>query len=55
MSAYIIRRLFAVVPVMAVVALFVSTLFEGFRWQALTVLGVAVSVAGNVLVLGGRR
>lgn len=44
------------VGVMApVVALFVSTLFEGFRWQALTVLGVALSIAGNVLVLGGRR
>jgi drug/metabolite transporter (DMT)-like permease len=44
------------VGVMApVVALFVSTLFEDFRWQALTVLGVALSIAGNVLVLGGRR
>ena len=44
------------VGVMApVVALCVSTLFEGFRWQALTAIGVAVSVAGNVLVLGGRR
>lgn len=44
------------VGVMApVVALFVSTIFEDFRWQALTVAGVAVSVAGNVLVLGGRR
>jgi drug/metabolite transporter (DMT)-like permease len=40
------------VGVMApVVALFVSTLFEGLRWQALTVAGVAVSIAGNVLVL----
>lgn len=37
-----------------VVALFVSTVFEGFQWHALTVAGVAVSIAGNVLVLGGR-
>ena len=43
------------VGVMApVVALFVSTAFEGFVWHALTVAGVAVSIAGNVLVLGGR-
>ena len=40
------------VGVMApVVALFVSTLFEGFEWHALTVAGVAISIAGNVLVL----
>lgn len=44
------------VGVMApVVALFVSTLFEGFVWHPLTAAGVAVSVAGNVLVLGGTR
>jgi drug/metabolite transporter (DMT)-like permease len=44
------------VGVMApIVALFVSTLFEGFSWHALTVAGVAVSIAGNVLVLGGTR
>ena len=42
------------VGVMApVVALFVSTLFEGFVWHPLTAAGVAVSIAGNVLVLGG--
>jgi len=34
-----------------IVALLVSSLFEGFRWHALTVAGVAISVAGNVLVL----
>jgi len=40
------------VGVMApVVALFVSTLFEGFLWHPLTAAGVAVSIAGNVLVL----
>ncbi|MDA0276153.1 MAG: EamA family transporter, partial [Proteobacteria bacterium] len=42
------------VGVMApVVALFVSTAFEGFAWHWLTAAGVAVSIAGNVLVLGG--
>lgn len=40
------------VGVMApVVALFVSTLFEGFQWHVLTTVGVAISIAGNVLVL----
>ncbi len=44
------------VGVMApVVALLVSTLFEGFQWHPLTAAGVAVSIAGNVLVLGGRK
>ena len=44
------------VGVMApVVALFVSTLFESFLWHPLTAAGVTVSVAGNVLVLGGKR
>ena len=44
------------VGVMApVVALCVSTLFEGFAWHLLTALGVAISIAGNVLVLGARR
>ena len=34
-----------------IVALVVSSVFEGFAWHALTVAGIAVSVAGNVLVL----
>jgi drug/metabolite transporter (DMT)-like permease len=34
-----------------IVALVVSSLFEGFAWHPLTVFGIAVSVAGNVLVL----
>jgi drug/metabolite transporter (DMT)-like permease len=34
-----------------IVALLVSALFEGFRWHVLTLAGIAVSVAGNVLVL----
>jgi len=34
-----------------IVALVISALFEKFQWHALTWLGIAVSVAGNVLVL----
>ena len=34
-----------------IVALLISSIFEGFTWQALTFVGVAISVAGNVLVL----
>ena len=34
-----------------VAALVVSAVFEGFQWQLLTWLGVAVSVAGNVIIL----
>jgi drug/metabolite transporter (DMT)-like permease len=34
-----------------IVALFISSLFEDFNWQAMTFAGVAVSLAGNVLVL----
>jgi drug/metabolite transporter (DMT)-like permease len=36
-----------------IVALLVSTVFEGFAWHPLTFAGIAVSVAGNVLVLRG--
>lgn len=34
-----------------IVALVISSFFEGFRWHALTLAGIAISVAGNVLVL----
>lgn len=34
-----------------IVALVVSAAFEGFRWHPLTWLGIAVSVAGNVIIL----
>jgi drug/metabolite transporter (DMT)-like permease len=34
-----------------IVALVVSSLFEGYRWEWLALLGVAVSVAGNVMIL----
>ena len=34
-----------------IVALGVSSVFEGYRWTALALVGVALSVAGNVIVL----
>jgi drug/metabolite transporter (DMT)-like permease len=34
-----------------IVALVISALFEKFQWHALTWVGIAVSVAGNVIVL----
>ena len=37
-----------------IIALVISTLFEGLPWHPLMVVGMAVSVAGNVLVLGGK-
>jgi drug/metabolite transporter (DMT)-like permease len=38
-----------------VVALAVSTLFEGYRWSLAAGIGLAVLVAGNALALGGGR
>jgi drug/metabolite transporter (DMT)-like permease len=38
-----------------IVALVLSAAFEGFRWQTSTLLGVALSLAGNLLVLPGSR
>jgi drug/metabolite transporter (DMT)-like permease len=37
-----------------IVALTVSAAFEGFRWHASTLFGIAISVAGNVIVLRTR-
>jgi drug/metabolite transporter (DMT)-like permease len=37
-----------------IVALFLSAVFEGFRFHALTWAGIAISVAGNVLMLRQR-
>jgi drug/metabolite transporter (DMT)-like permease len=34
-----------------IVALIVSSVFEGYRWEALALAGVAISVAGNVIIL----
>ena len=39
------------VPIMALI---ISAAFEGFHWQGLTWAGVAVSVAGNVVILRVR-
>jgi hypothetical protein len=33
------------------VALAVSTLIEGYQWTALAVMGVALALLGNILVL----
>jgi drug/metabolite transporter (DMT)-like permease len=38
-----------------VVALIVSTMFEGYRWTLPALVGLAVLVAGNALALGGAR
>jgi drug/metabolite transporter (DMT)-like permease len=38
-----------------VVALAVSTLFEGYRWSLPAAIGLAVLIAGNALALGGAR
>ncbi len=37
-----------------VVAMLLSTLFEGYQWSALALLGVLLAAAGNVLVLRQR-
>jgi drug/metabolite transporter (DMT)-like permease len=38
-----------------VVALLISTVFEGYRWTAPALVGITLIVAGNVLVLRGRH
>jgi drug/metabolite transporter (DMT)-like permease len=38
-----------------IVALMFSTAFEGLRWQAFTLVGIALCVAGNVLVLRRKK
>ena len=38
-----------------VVALLVSTAFEGYRWSVPAFIGLAVLLAGNALALSGRR
>jgi drug/metabolite transporter (DMT)-like permease len=38
-----------------ILALLLSAAFEGFRFHALTWVGIAVSVAGNVLILRTER
>jgi hypothetical protein len=34
-----------------IVALLISSLFDGFAWRAETWLGVGLSIAGNIVVL----
>ncbi len=41
----------AVIPIVAIV---LSTFFEGLRWHAVTFVGVALCLAGNVLVLRAK-
>jgi drug/metabolite transporter (DMT)-like permease len=38
-----------------IVALVISALFESFRWHPLTWAGIAISVAGNVVILREKR
>lgn len=42
----------AMTPVLAMIT---STLFEGYRWTPLAATGMALVVAGNVMVLRGKR
>lgn len=35
-----------------IVALAISSVFEGYRWEWLAIVGIAISVAGNVIILG---
>ena len=37
-----------------VVAMLLSTLFEGYRWTWVAVVGVVLAVAGNLLALKGK-
>ena len=37
------------------IAMLLSTAFEGYRWTAIGVLGVALAVVGNVLALRAPR
>ncbi len=41
--------------VVPVIALILSTLFEGYRWTSLAAAGAVVALAGLVIALGGRR
>ena len=38
-----------------VVALLISTLFEGFEWSVIAVCGVGLVVLGNLVVVGGKQ
>jgi drug/metabolite transporter (DMT)-like permease len=38
-----------------IVALVISAAFESFDWHLLTLVGIVVSVAGNIVVLREKR
>ena len=38
-----------------VIAMLLSTLFEGYRWSALAVAGAVLAIAGLVIALRARR
>jgi len=38
-----------------VIAIMLSTLFEGYRWTPAAAVGIVLAVAGNVIALRGRR
>jgi len=37
-----------------VVALAISTFFEGYRWTAIAAVGILLTLCGNWLILSGR-
>jgi drug/metabolite transporter (DMT)-like permease len=37
-----------------IIAMTLSTLFEGYRWSPLAALGAALAIGGMVLAIGGR-
>ena len=37
-----------------IVALLISSVFEGFEWTALSLAGMALVLAGNVLIVGRK-
>ena len=38
-----------------IVALAISTVFEGYQWTWMGLVGLAAIIAGNILVMGGKR
>ena len=39
---------------MPIIAMTLSTLFEGYRWSPLAAAGAALAIGGMVLAIGGR-
>lgn len=40
--------------IIPLIALEISTLFEGYRWSGLAVIGIVLILAGNLLVMGQK-